>query len=111
MSSTVTSLSGSLLHMVGVAANLEEQEKLHGKVTETQQLLDDILREMKDINQEVSKTGCTYVHTYIHTRTRTHTHSLTHTTYTHARARTHTHTHAHTYTHTHIHTYITGVHT
>ena len=53
LSSTVTSLSGSLLHLVGVAASLEEQEKLHGKVTETQQLLDDILKDIKEIDKEV----------------------------------------------------------
>lgn len=46
-------MSGSLLHLVGMAASLEEQEKLHSKVSETQQQLDDILRDIKEIDKEV----------------------------------------------------------
>ena len=53
MFSTVTTLSGILLHMLGVGLTLEEAESLQAKVMESQLALEEVMRETKGMADEV----------------------------------------------------------
>ena len=52
LSASVTALSGSLLHMLGVGLTLEEAESLQAKVMEGQVLLEEVAREVSSLEDD-----------------------------------------------------------